>query len=164
MNLTFKKCSDYSDIEALSLIENEVFNKDRFSKHMLTTLCIYCYTVIAYIDNEPIGYVSVCIENRDTAHIVSIAVREKYRRRGIGKKLICIVLKKLAEMNISEVILEVRVSNEVAINFYKKFNFKIVKVLKNYYSDGEDAYLMILERSNLVEDTIPKCYEILRLK
>jgi ribosomal-protein-alanine acetyltransferase len=39
--------------------------------------------------------------------------------------------------------LEVRVSNEVAINLYKGHGFEIVGVRKQYYQDNkEDAYIM----------------------
>ena len=41
--------------------------------------------------------------------------------------------------------LEVRVSNVKANCFISKFGFKNVAVRKRYYSNGEDAYLMIKE-------------------
>ena len=46
-------------------------------------------------------------------------------------------------------VLEVRKSNDPAINFYLKFNFKIAGERKNYYSNPiEDAYVMELEISD----------------
>jgi ribosomal-protein-alanine N-acetyltransferase len=39
--------------------------------------------------------------------------------------------------------LEVRISNIPAQNLYKKFGLEIVSVRKDYYSDHEDAYLMV---------------------
>ncbi len=51
------------------------------------------------------------------------------------------VTKHLGYRNIN---LEVRISNQKAINLYKKYGFKIVTIRKNYYQDNhEDAYLMI---------------------
>ena len=48
-----------------------------------------------------------------------------------------------------KVVLEVRKSNNPAINFYLKFNFKIAGERKNYYSNPvEDAYVMELEISD----------------
>jgi ribosomal-protein-alanine N-acetyltransferase len=43
------------------------------------------------------------------------------------------------------VILEVRVSNTPAITLYKKLGFEIRDLLRAYYSDGEDGYLMVLD-------------------
>lgn len=76
-------------------------------------------------------------------HVVSIAVLEKYRNKGIGTALLQASLKAMKEIyGAEEVYLEVRISNEPAINLYRKLGFKEVKVLKHYYADGEDAYLM----------------------
>jgi ribosomal-protein-alanine N-acetyltransferase len=38
--------------------------------------------------------------------------------------------------------LEVRVSNEPAINLYRSMGYTIVGIYQGYYSDGEDAYMM----------------------
>jgi len=40
-------------------------------------------------------------------------------------------------------LLEVRVSNKIAIKLYLNLGYKIVVVLKSYYIDGEDAYIMV---------------------
>jgi ribosomal-protein-alanine N-acetyltransferase len=76
-------------------------------------------------------------------HIVSIAVEQHYRKMGIGSALLRESMKAMKEnYKVEEVYLEVRVSNEVAINMYRKNGYKEVKLLKGYYADGEDAYLM----------------------
>ena len=55
------------------------------------------------------------------------------------------VLKDAKAKKIRTLTLEVRASNEKAINFYKKFGFKITLVKEAYYSNGEDAIYMIKE-------------------
>ena len=76
-------------------------------------------------------------------HIVSIAVLEGYRRRGIGRRLMENALRSLKEVyECKEVYLEVRVSNLPAIRLYEKLGFRKVRVIPMYYLDGEDAYLM----------------------
>ena len=48
-----------------------------------------------------------------------------------------------------DIFLEVRESNQVAINFYKKNNFKQISIRKGYYSDPtEDAIIMKMEANN----------------
>ncbi len=79
-------------------------------------------------------------------HIVSIAVLEGYRRRGIGTALMKAALAALKEKyGCKEVYLEVRVSNKPAIKLYEKLGFRIVKTIPMYYLDGEDAYVMARE-------------------
>ncbi len=76
-------------------------------------------------------------------HIISIAVVPHMRRKGIGTSLMTEAMKALKEVyGVDEYYLEVRVSNKPAISLYEKLGFRKVKVLRGYYRDGEDAYLM----------------------
>ena len=76
-------------------------------------------------------------------HIISIAVSPEMRRKGIGTALMKAAIKSLREeYNVDEIYLEVRVSNNPAISLYKKLGFKVVKTIRGYYRDGEDAYVM----------------------
>ena len=76
-------------------------------------------------------------------HVVSIAVRESYRRRGIASELMTTVLERAKEnYGAAECFLEVRMSNDAAINLYEKLGFSKVKRNYGYYIDGEDAWVM----------------------
>nr|WP_236698174.1 ribosomal protein S18-alanine N-acetyltransferase [Pyrodictium occultum] len=111
---------------------------------------------VAEVEGRIVGYVMSRVEYGaptftkglivKKGHIVSIAVLEGYRRRGIGTALMKAALKALKERyGCKEVYLEVRVSNEPAIRLYEKLGFKKVRVIPMYYLDGEDAYLMARE-------------------
>lgn len=79
-------------------------------------------------------------------HVVSVAVLPEFRRRGIGTALMVKAMNYMREKyGAGEVYLEVRVSNEPAVRLYEKLGFKKVKILRRYYMDGEDAYLMARE-------------------
>jgi ribosomal-protein-alanine N-acetyltransferase len=76
-------------------------------------------------------------------HVVSIAVKEPYRRRGIASELMTAVMERAKEnYGAKECFLEVRVSNEAAVNLYEKLGFSKVKRNYGYYIDGEDAWVM----------------------
>ena len=80
-----------------------------------------------------------------SCHIVSIAVLEEYRRRGIATAMLKEALKNsVREYGATESFLEVRVSNTPAINLYRKLGFRIVDRIRRYYLDGEDAYIMAM--------------------
>jgi ribosomal-protein-alanine N-acetyltransferase len=92
---------------------------------------------------EPIvGFVGVWL-TLDEAHIVTIAVRESHRGRGIGELLLIAAIA-LATLNDQDVVtLEVRASNQAAQALYEKYGFKKVGVRHRYYSDNhEDAVIM----------------------
>ncbi|MHA2392976.1 MAG: GNAT family N-acetyltransferase [Promethearchaeota archaeon] len=78
-------------------------------------------------------------------HLVSIAVSQDYRKRGIAKGLLSNSMRALKKYKIHEYVLEVRVTNYTAIKLYEQFNFQIVNLKKNYYRDGENAYYMTLK-------------------
>lgn len=76
-------------------------------------------------------------------HVVSIAVKEPYRRRGIASELMTVVMERAKEnYGAKECFLEVRLSNDAAINLYEKLGFSKVKRNYGYYIDGEDAWVM----------------------
>jgi len=82
----------------------------------------------------------------DEAHITSIAVRESYRRKGIGELLLIPVIELAREMKVDFVTLEVRLSNTVAQNLYNKYGFNQVGIRRRYYTDnGEDGLIMSTE-------------------
>lgn len=82
----------------------------------------------------------------DEAHIVTIAVAESHRRRGIGELLLIAAIE-LADINDRPVVtLECRASNEAAQGLYEKYGFRRVGVRRRYYSDDqEDAVIMTTE-------------------
>lgn len=107
---------------------------------------------VAEVDNEIVGYVLSRIEEGHShfkggyikmGHIISVAVREKFRRKGIATYMILTLLNSLKTIHrAEEAFLEVRISNEPAVKLYEKLGFIVIKRLTQYYLDGEDALLM----------------------
>jgi len=86
-------------------------------------------------------------------HLVSIAVLEEYRGRGIGSRLLGETIRVMKEVyNVESIYLEVRVSNLVAMRLYEKYGFVKVRRIRGYYMDGEDAYVMVLRLKPLPVD------------
>ncbi|MCE4599167.1 MAG: ribosomal protein S18-alanine N-acetyltransferase [Desulfurococcales archaeon] len=83
-------------------------------------------------------------EWRSVGHLVSIAVLREYRGRGIGSSLLSETIRVMRNVyKVESIFLEVRVSNEVAIRLYERYGFKKVRLIKGYYKDGEDAFVMV---------------------
>ncbi|MEM2092807.1 MAG: ribosomal protein S18-alanine N-acetyltransferase [Candidatus Bathyarchaeia archaeon] len=108
--------------------------------------------IVAEVDDEIVGYIMCRIEVGlsnyglggfiKKGHVVSLAVMPQCRRMGIGHALVSKAMEGMRLYNAKQCYLEVRVSNIPAINLYTKLGFKIARVIRGYYSDGEDAYLM----------------------
>ncbi len=79
----------------------------------------------------------------DEAHISTIASDVKWRGHGIGELMLLAMIERSIELGAHEVTLEVRVSNAVAQNLYRKYGFEVVGRRPGYYRDNnEDADLM----------------------
>ena len=79
----------------------------------------------------------------DEAHIVSVGVRREHRGRGVGELLLVGAIEKATARRARVVSLEVRVSNLVAQNLYRKYGFSERGLRKGYYTDNrEDAVIM----------------------
>jgi ribosomal-protein-alanine N-acetyltransferase len=82
----------------------------------------------------------------DEAHVVTIAVRESYRRRGIAELLLIRAIDLALAKEQGLVTLECRVSNHPALALYDKYGFRKVGLRPRYYSDNrEDAYVLTLD-------------------
>ena len=97
-------------------------------------------TVEYFIDEESVGYLEYSLIY-DRMEIDNIKVLEEYRGQGIGTKLMAHLVSLAIEYRVDNITLEVRVSNEIARNLYKKFGFREVALRKYYYGD-EDGILM----------------------
>ena len=77
------------------------------------------------------------------AHITTIGVLAKYRKKGIGELLLIGCIEQALANKSRVVTLEARVSNKEAQGLYKKYGFQNVGLRKRYYSDNnEDALIM----------------------
>ncbi|MEX2599887.1 MAG: ribosomal protein S18-alanine N-acetyltransferase [Dehalococcoidia bacterium] len=89
-----------------------------------------------------VGFVGVWFMAGE-CHIVAIAVREQYRRKGLGELLLIGAIEMAMRRGQQVMTLEARVSNESAKALYTKYGFHEMGVRRRYYSDNnEDAVIM----------------------
>jgi [ribosomal protein S18]-alanine N-acetyltransferase len=89
-----------------------------------------------------VGYAGMWIMT-DEAHITTIASHPAARGHGYGELLVLALVDRAMSLGARWMTLEVRASNTVAQNLYRKYTFKEMGVRSRYYSDnGEDALVM----------------------
>ena len=102
------------------------------------------------IENKPLGlYDKLKLKLLEkpfrVAHLISIAVLEEHRGRGLGSRLLARTIRVARDRyHADSIYLEVRVSNAKAIKLYEKFGFRKARIIREYYRDGEDAFVMVL--------------------
>jgi len=99
---------------------------------------IMCKTEFGFSNFKKLGFVK-------KGHVVSIAVVEEHRKKGIGNALVEESVNGVKLRKCDEFYLEVRCSNNEAVRLYEKLGFVIRQQLNAYYRDGEAAYLMAIE-------------------
>ncbi len=98
--------------------------------------------IVAKEDEKIIGYGGMWHVINE-GHITNVAVKKEYRGKGIGNQIINALIDIAKEKEMIGITLEVRTSNNVAQNLYKKNGFIIEGIRKEYYDDNkEDAILM----------------------
>lgn len=97
--------------------------------------------IVAEKNSNIVGYI-IAYENSGFFNFDSIAVNKKYRGLGIGKLLVNFMLDRSRKRGLKKASLEIRPTNKIALSFYKNLGFKIVRIIKNYYKKGENAYRM----------------------
>ena len=109
--------------------------KSAFEGGHFGVICLHKKEIAGFAIYSPI---------KPEAHLLNIAVAEKFQKQGAGALLLNSIIEQCKVMSISDIYLEVRISNINAIVFYEKFGFKKDAIRENYYTGKkkEDALLM----------------------
>lgn len=93
-----------------------------------------------FVDDKSVAFLEYSLIY-DRMELDNIMVNIDYRNQGIATKLLAHLISLAIDYHVVNITLEVRVSNEIARNLYKKFGFREVALRKYYYGD-EDGILM----------------------
>ncbi|HPJ21159.1 MAG TPA: ribosomal protein S18-alanine N-acetyltransferase [Clostridia bacterium] len=136
--------ADPAHVPQMYEIELEAFPTPWSYKSLEHDVCnheIACY-IVGLHEGRVISYAGFWYV-LDEAHITNVAVRSEYRRMGIGRRMMELLLDEALKKKIVSVSLEVRVSNKAARELYKGLGFTVAGLRKGYYeNNNEDALLM----------------------
>jgi [ribosomal protein S18]-alanine N-acetyltransferase len=136
--MEMKDLDDISEVEKLSF--SIPWSRESFISELKTNLFAR-YLVIEH-DKKVIGYGGMWIV-LDEAHITNIAIHPEFRGQRLGEKLMRELMSIAWSSGAASMTLEVRKSNEIAKNLYRKFGFVEEGIRRGYYTDnGEDAIIM----------------------
>jgi [ribosomal protein S18]-alanine N-acetyltransferase len=96
----------------------------------------------AFVDDRLVAYVIVS-RYVDVWHVMNLVVAPEYRRQGIATRLLASLFELTADDDRRGFTLEVRVSNDAAIELYESLGFRGQGIRRGYYTDNrEDALIM----------------------
>ena len=143
MDIVIRKMVE-DDIDEIIEIEKECFPRPWSRDAFLTeirenNLAVY---LVAELDGRVVGYGGMWLVLNE-GHITNIAVKKDYRGFGVGDNILQSLIYYCASKNVHNMTLEVRKSNIIAQNLYKKYKFVEFGLRPRYYSDNnEDALIM----------------------
>ena len=151
----FYRLAQSGDIDEIVRLEERCFPTEPWSRQMFTEelendLALF---VVAEVDGRIAGYLIAWIIVPMECQVGSIAVLPEYRRQGIARQLLGIMLQTCREAGTPDAYLEVRVSNTAAIELYRSLGFAQDGLRKAYYQDGEDAITMARHEEPCPEGT-----------
>ncbi len=131
------------DLPRVMAIERECFPTPWHESAYLTELSNRsAYYIVAWVDDQIAGYAGMWVI-ADEAHITTLGVARDFRGRKIGEQLLVGMLEESIRRGARRATLEVRQSNEVAQNLYRKYGFAPAAIRRGYYTDnGENAVVM----------------------
>ncbi len=137
------------DIDDICRIERETFLDDAWPRSMfeddIGDNSSY-WPVVRNSSGRVLAYANMRIFFSDRAYMTNLAVEKNMRRMGIGSLLMQHMIERAENENCVAIALDVRVSNDVAQNLYKKFGFREFQRTKNYYQNPlEDSVVMICD-------------------
>lgn len=101
-----------------------------------------CIGMVAEHGAKVVGFMIYEL-HKTKLHILNFAVHPSWRRTGVGKQMVEKLISKLSSHHRTRITLEVRETNLPAQLFFRKMDFRALRVLRSFYEDsGEDAFLM----------------------
>ena len=132
-----------TDLPAVLVIEEASFFSPWTREAFLHELhSAHSRLTVAERRGEVVGYMC-CWYVADEVQILDIAVHLEARRQGIGERLLCHALTIGRQKGARSAHLEVRRSNLPARALYEKLGFSVVAARQRYYSDSEDALVLL---------------------
>lgn len=133
-----------SDLDKVSEIEKICFptpwSKEAFRIEIEENRCARYF--VAVYQGEIVGYGGMWLII-DEAHITNVAVHPNYRGLGVGEAIMRSLIQEAVGLGAIRMTLEVRISNKIAQNLYRKLGFYDAGIRKQYYSNNnEDALIM----------------------
>ena len=105
-----------------------------------------CGAIVGNVNKKP---------NKIQGYIAMLAVEEEYRKKGLGKKMVELLIDIFKDTyNVNEISIETEFDNYAALGLYESFGFVRTKMYINYYFNANNAYKLKLFNFNKGIDDI----------
>ena len=137
------------DIDAIAAMELICFPEEPWSRDMVASEFSGLNPSRYYVAEEEgaiLAYAGIWLIPPE-GYITNVAVHPDRRREGLGSQILEKLIEEGLTEGVTDITLEVRVSNAPAIALYRSFGFETAGIRKRYYQNGEDALIMWLHNT-----------------
>lgn len=144
--LEFSRMS-IDDLSAVLEYEQQLFGNDAWSESVFVSELAdssreYYLARLRTPETVVVGYLGIMWFQQD-ADVQTVGVLPEFQGRGYGRELMVFLLRRVRELGVTNVLLEVREDNLVARNLYAALGFRDIAVRPRYYQpDDVDAIVM----------------------
>jgi ribosomal-protein-alanine N-acetyltransferase len=132
------------DLKQVMRVELEVYPFPWTERIFSDCLRVGYHCWIASTQRDVIGHAVISIVG-DESHMLNLSIAREHQRKGYGRQFVEFLLNQARARRAQTMLLEVRPSNQAAINCYNAAGFNEIGCRKDYYpaDDGrEDALLL----------------------
>jgi ribosomal-protein-alanine N-acetyltransferase len=137
-------------LKALVALENTLFSKDDFP---MSRGSFYYHIkrnhLFVYMHDNTLAAYVLWLKRKKYYRLYSLGVSVHFRGTGVAQELLGYSFKHL---KVSIYTLEVKMTNHSAITLYEKFGFTKQKILKSYYPNNYDGYLMRKQNNDEIKE------------
>lgn len=133
-----------SDLKAVAQVERAAYDYPWSLGIFRDCLLAGYFSLVLEVSDAVAGYAIMSIAAGE-AHILNICVHPDYQRLGFGRRLLNALLARAREADAEKAFLEVRPSNEVALQLYRSVGFEQIGIRPSYYQAAngrEDAVIL----------------------
>lgn len=135
-----------SDLKAVAQVERAAYHYPWSHGIFRDCLLAGYYGLVLEVGDAVAGYGIMSIAAGE-AHILNLCVHPSCQRLGLGRRLLHALVCRAQEAEASKIFLEVRPSNQVALNLYASVGFEQIGIRPGYYqaeAGREDAVVLAL--------------------
>jgi ribosomal-protein-alanine N-acetyltransferase len=136
--------SDLNELWQLDMrcfVDGEAYERETF-RYLLSNPDAIARQIRSEYDEMSAFAIGV-IEQDGVGHITTVGVAPEYRRRGLARLILQEIERSFSVRGVTTVRLEVRTLNVAAQKLYENLGYVTVQRMNQYYSNGDDGYLMV---------------------
>jgi [ribosomal protein S18]-alanine N-acetyltransferase len=153
-----------ADISVVSQIERASFStvwpSDAFFNELSTNKLAHYF--VGRFDDRIVAYGGIWVILEDS-HVTTLAVDPAYRGKRFGEVMLLRLIDEALERGAAWMTLEVRESNAIAQQLYRKYGFTTVTMRRGYYSDDNESAL-VMWAGNLKSELYRNRLRVLRAR